>query len=106
MDLLEQPEVKQTYEKCKYIVKVWEHKFKKKYNRMPSKLDIREASREVRNAYRRYFQLKTAALEKSFLDVDGFDDERDSNDANNCTSQEVFAEINQNEADKPTGEDR
>ncbi|CAH1119560.1 unnamed protein product [Phaedon cochleariae] len=77
MDLLEDPEIKETYDKCKYIVKVWEHKFVKKHKRIPSKLDIKDASREVRNAYRKYFQLKTAALEQSFMDVDGFDDEDD-----------------------------
>lgn len=38
MDYLEQPEIKETYDKCKLIVKVWEHKFKKKYKRLPSKV--------------------------------------------------------------------
>ncbi|KAJ8978959.1 hypothetical protein NQ317_009355 [Molorchus minor] len=77
MDLLDQPEVKKTYEKCKYIVKVWEHKFVKQHNRLPSKLDIREATIEVRHAYRKYFQIKTTALEQSFVDVEGFEDEQD-----------------------------
>lgn len=38
MDYLEQPEIKETYNKCKLIVKVWEHKFTKKYKRLPSKV--------------------------------------------------------------------
>lgn len=38
MDYLEQPEIKDTYNKCKLIVKVWEHKFTKKYKRIPSKV--------------------------------------------------------------------
>nr|CAI5835535.1 unnamed protein product [Callosobruchus analis] len=76
MDFLEQPHIKKSYEKCKYIVKLWEHKFKKKHSRQPSKLDIREASIEVRQAYRRYFQLKIAAAEQSFQDVEGFEEEQ------------------------------
>ncbi|XP_023011510.2 recQ4 helicase [Leptinotarsa decemlineata] len=87
MDLLEEPETKKTYEKCKYIVKVWEHKFVKKHRRVPSKLDIRDAPKEVRHAYRKYFQLKTAALEQSFMDVDGFDEE-DENTVKNSTDSE------------------
>ncbi|XP_066148389.1 ATP-dependent DNA helicase Q4 [Euwallacea fornicatus] len=75
MSLLENPEVKKTYDKCKYIVKVWEHQFIKNHKRVPSKLDIREAPSEVRHAYRRYFKLKTAALEESFMDVDGLEDD-------------------------------
>lgn len=38
MDYLEQPEIKETYNKCKLIVKVWEHKFTKKHKRLPSKV--------------------------------------------------------------------
>ncbi|XP_066255996.1 ATP-dependent DNA helicase Q4 [Euwallacea similis] len=75
MSLLEDPEVKKTYDKCKYIVKVWEHQFTKNHKRPPSKLDIREAPFEVRHAYRRYFKLKTAALEESFMDVEGLEDD-------------------------------
>ncbi|KAG5869670.1 hypothetical protein JTB14_035597 [Gonioctena quinquepunctata] len=88
MELLDDPEIKKKYEKCKYIVKVWEHQFFKKHKRVPSKLDIREASREVRNAYKRYFQLKTAALEQSFMDVEGFEDE-DENIDTNCSSSRL-----------------
>lgn len=96
MSFLEDPAVKRTYDKCKYIVKVWEHQFTKKNKRIPSKvivvfivltkfglfvkylqLDIREAPTDVRHAYRKYFQLKTAALEESFLDVEGLEDEEE-----------------------------
>lgn len=38
MSLLEDPEVKKTYDKCKYMVKIWELKFTKKYKRIPSKV--------------------------------------------------------------------
>lgn len=41
-------------------------------------MDIREADVTVKNAYKKYFQLKTAALEQSFVDVDGFDDENNA----------------------------
>uniref|UniRef100_A0A6P7GI36 Muscle M-line assembly protein unc-89-like n=1 Tax=Diabrotica virgifera virgifera TaxID=50390 RepID=A0A6P7GI36_DIAVI len=79
MDLLE-PELQKTYDKCKYIVRVWEHRFQKKYKRVPSKLDIKEASKEVRRAYSRYFQLKSSILEQSFKGVDGFDDVESENE--------------------------
>lgn len=39
MELLE-PELKKTYDKCKYIVKVWEHKFQKEHKRLPSKVRL------------------------------------------------------------------
>ncbi|XP_056634994.1 ATP-dependent DNA helicase Q4 [Diorhabda sublineata] len=84
MEFLE-PEHQKTYEKCKYIVKIWEHKFQKKYKRVPSKLDIKEASREVRNAYRKYFYLKTAILEQSFKGVEGFEDLDSENDGEETT---------------------
>lgn len=38
MDYLEQPEIKDEYNKCKLIVKIWEHKFRKKHKRIPSKV--------------------------------------------------------------------
>ncbi|XP_025836849.1 general transcriptional corepressor trfA-like [Agrilus planipennis] len=66
------------YDKCKYKVKLWEHQFKKQHGRIPSKLDIREADKDIREAYKTYFHLKTAALEKSLQDVDLFSDEDSS----------------------------
>lgn len=87
MEFFEDPDTKKTYERCKYIVKLWEHKFKKKHKRLPSRLDIKEANSEVRNAYKCYFKLKTDALEFSFRDVEGFNDDEDDfvqkNDSNN-----------------------
>ncbi|XP_044751568.1 ATP-dependent DNA helicase Q4 [Coccinella septempunctata] len=71
MELIDQSE-KSLYDKCKYEVKVWEHKFKKTNGRLPSRLDIKEADSKVRNAYKTYFRLKTAALERSFMGIDGF----------------------------------
>ncbi|CAH0547339.1 unnamed protein product [Brassicogethes aeneus] len=81
MDSLEES-VKKDYERCKYIVKVWEHKFQKQNKRLPSKLDIREASKEVRHAYKKYFQIKSSVLEQSFIDVDmGFEENPESKPA-------------------------
>lgn len=65
-----------------------------------TQLDIREASNEIRYAYKTYFNLKSAALEASFQNIDGFDSEDDENssstlntpnistteDSNNCSS--------------------
>ncbi|XP_017779205.1 PREDICTED: ATP-dependent DNA helicase Q4 [Nicrophorus vespilloides] len=78
MELLQDSAVKNTYNKCKYKVKYWEHHFKKKHGRLPSKLDIREADRETRQAYKTYFNLKSAALEQSFQDIDGFNSDEES----------------------------
>lgn len=41
-------------------------------------MDIKEAPRDVRNAYKTYFHLKSAAIEESFVDVDGFNFEEDN----------------------------
>ncbi|ERL87771.1 hypothetical protein D910_05160 [Dendroctonus ponderosae] len=87
MSLLLDPLVKKTYDDCKYTVKVWEHKFTKKHKRIPCKLDIREAPTPVRDAYRRYFKLKSAALEESFMDVEGLEDEDEPNEAPKETSE-------------------
>lgn len=38
MDLIENPELRETYDKYKLTVKCWECKFKKKYGRLPSKV--------------------------------------------------------------------
>lgn len=64
-------------------------------------MDIREASSEVRHAYRKYFQLKTAALEQSFVDVDGFEEEGNVDKEDNNTSQEILNEISQNKIENP-----
>ncbi|KAH8305279.1 hypothetical protein KR018_010320 [Drosophila ironensis] len=67
---------KQKYEKYKLRVKVWEKDFKKKYGRVPSKYDIREASQEIRDSYKMYYKLKTSFLEETLNDVlseDGYD---------------------------------
>ncbi|XP_064215825.1 ATP-dependent DNA helicase Q4 [Tribolium castaneum] len=109
MDLLENPDVKSTYDKCKYVVKVWEHTFKKTHGRLPSKLDIREADKKVRDAYRQYYQLKTAALEQSFKDVDGFNSDGESREltTDKCpstseTSVNVALETEPNEPSEET----
>lgn len=38
MELLEEPDIKKAYEKSKFTVKLWEHKFIKKYKRVPSRV--------------------------------------------------------------------
>lgn len=46
-------------------------------------MDIKEASNDVRYAYKKYFQLKTAAIESSFKDIDAFNfDEESTIDVN------------------------
>uniref|UniRef100_W8BWT9 ATP-dependent DNA helicase Q4 n=1 Tax=Ceratitis capitata TaxID=7213 RepID=W8BWT9_CERCA len=64
---------KQKYQKYKIRVKSWERDFKRKYSRVPSKYDIREAPQEIRDAYKMYYKLKTSFLEDTLNDV--FDDD-------------------------------
>ncbi|XP_061519287.1 uncharacterized protein LOC1276585 [Anopheles gambiae] len=65
------------YQKCKYRVKQWEKEFRKKYGRIPSKLDIRESPSEIRNSYKLYYQLKTNLLKHTLLDALDDDDDFD-----------------------------
>ncbi|XP_030754081.1 ATP-dependent DNA helicase Q4 isoform X1 [Sitophilus oryzae] len=96
MDLLDEPETKEIYDKCKFTVKVWEHKFIRKHNRMPSKLDIREAPSKVKSAYRKYFQLKNSALEQSFRDVEGFEN-FSQNEDDELAELQILKEYAENE---------
>lgn len=48
-------------------------------------MDIREASREVRDAYKTYYRLKTAALEESLMNIDGFDCNEDCDSSFNVS---------------------
>ncbi|KAF5276495.1 hypothetical protein FQA39_LY06564 [Lamprigera yunnana] len=73
MDISHGPNIESPYDKYKSVVKKWETNFKKQNGRIPSKLDIREASSDVHNAYKLYFRLKTAALEQNLMDIEGFD---------------------------------
>ncbi|XP_045463284.1 ATP-dependent DNA helicase Q4 [Harmonia axyridis] len=93
MELIDQSE-KSLYDKCKYEVKLWEHKFKKTNGRLPSRLDIKEADSSVRNAYKTYFRLKTAALERSFMGIEGFhsDDEQSICEINQSLSANISEE--------------
>lgn len=61
-------ETDKTYKKYKVLVKNWEKEFKAKHCRVPSKCDIKEAPTKVKYAYKKYFNLKSAALENS-LDI-------------------------------------
>ncbi|XP_053606237.1 ATP-dependent DNA helicase Q4 [Plodia interpunctella] len=73
MDIIESIKRDKAYLKCKLIVKTWEKEFKTNHARTPSKLDIKEAPLKIKYAYKKYFQLKSAALESS-LCIDDFED--------------------------------
>lgn len=72
MDLIESIKQDKAYVKFKLIVKNWEKDFKTKYSRTPSKFDIKEAPSSIKYAYKKYFLLKSAALENSLsiCDID------------------------------------
>ncbi|KAJ2944374.1 hypothetical protein O0L34_g18376 [Tuta absoluta] len=74
MDLIDTIKKNKAYNKYKFIVKNWEKEFKTKHARTPSKFDIKEAPSSIKYAYKKYFQLKSAALENS-LSICDFDDE-------------------------------
>ncbi|KAI5645395.1 DEAD/DEAH box helicase domain-containing protein [Phthorimaea operculella] len=74
MDLIDTIKKDKAYNKYKFIVKNWEKEFKTKHARTPSKFDIKEAPSGIKYAYKKYFQLKSAALENS-LSICDFDDE-------------------------------
>lgn len=74
MDIIETIKKDKAYMKCKLIVKTWEKDFKSKYSRTPSKFDIKEAPAKIKYAYKKYFQLKSSALENSLAICD-IDDE-------------------------------
>ncbi|XP_075979004.1 recQ4 helicase [Anticarsia gemmatalis] len=72
MDIIETIKKDKAYVKCKLIVKTWENDFKTKHSRTPSKFDIKEAPAKIKYAYKKYFQLKSNALENSLsiCDID------------------------------------
>ncbi|XP_049874055.1 ATP-dependent DNA helicase Q4 [Pectinophora gossypiella] len=74
MDVIESIKKDKAYVKFKLIVKNWEKDFKTKHSRTPSKFDIKEAPSNIKYAYKKYFQLKSAALENS-LSICEFDEE-------------------------------
>lgn len=74
MDIIETIKKDKAYLKCKLIVKSWEKDFKIKYSRTPTKFDIKEAPAKIKYAYKKYFQLKSNALENS-LSICDIDDE-------------------------------
>lgn len=65
MDVIDSIKRNKAYVKCKSVVKKWEKEFKLKNSRLPSKFDIKEAPVSIKYAYKKYFQLKSAALENS-----------------------------------------
>ncbi|XP_055373267.1 ATP-dependent DNA helicase Q4 [Condylostylus longicornis] len=73
---MDDPVFKPNYEKYKIRVKRWEKSFIKKYKRIPSKYDIKDAPNEIRYSYKMYYKLKTTFLENTLGDIlsdDGFD---------------------------------
>ncbi|XP_050094697.1 uncharacterized protein LOC126577261 [Anopheles aquasalis] len=74
---MEDPAFRAKYQKCKYRLKKWEKEFKQKYGRVPSKLDIRDSSSEIRHSYKVYYRLKTTLLEDTLLDALDEDDDFD-----------------------------
>lgn len=65
MDLIESIKKDKAYLKSKSVVKNWEKEFKIKHSRTPSKYDIKEAPPNIKYAYKKYFLLKSNALESS-----------------------------------------
>ncbi|XP_022835248.1 ATP-dependent DNA helicase Q4 [Spodoptera litura] len=74
MDIIETIKKDKAYLKCKLIVKNWEKDFKLQHSRTPTKFDIKEAPPKIKYAYKKYFQLKSNALENS-LSVCDFEEE-------------------------------
>lgn len=74
MDIIETIKKDKAYLKCKLIVKGWEKDFKSKYSRTPTKFDIKEAPAKIKYAYKKYFQLKSNALENSLSICDNDDE--------------------------------
>lgn len=74
MDVIESIKKDKAYIKCKLLVKKWEKDFKATHSRTPSKFDIKEAPSNIKYAYKKYFQLKSNALENSlytsFCEID------------------------------------
>ncbi|KAI8426275.1 hypothetical protein MSG28_005161 [Choristoneura fumiferana] len=65
MDVIESIKKDKAYIKYKLVVKNWEKEFKTSHSRTPSKFDIKEAPSKIKYAYKKYFQLKSSALENS-----------------------------------------
>lgn len=89
MDLIAAVKKDNAYVKFKLIVKNWEKDFKTKHSRTPSKFDIKEAPSNIKYAYKKYFHLKSAALENSLsiydIDDESFDSPEPTSDSIGCT---------------------
>ncbi|PSN39460.1 hypothetical protein C0J52_17707 [Blattella germanica] len=97
MDLLEDPSFKNKYMKCKIRLKRWEGDFKKVHGRNPSQVDIRSAPKNVREAYKAYYKLKTQALER--MDISFMNEEENSvmEDLTDMTSENTTHEESVNQ---------
>lgn len=69
--------------------------------------DIKEADHDIRYAYKTYFNIKSAMIEKTFMDIDGFnsdeDESRKENMFNNKENMQSNQETNieENDAEEP-----
>ncbi|XP_044014928.1 ATP-dependent DNA helicase Q4 [Aphidius gifuensis] len=88
MEFLENPNIKNRYNKYKYRLKKWENEFMEKYGRPPSKNDFHKADAVVRYAYNKYWSIKTQALDESLCDIT-FDDESQANVSANITLNDM-----------------
>uniref|UniRef100_A0A1B0C865 DNA 3'-5' helicase n=1 Tax=Lutzomyia longipalpis TaxID=7200 RepID=A0A1B0C865_LUTLO len=68
-------EIQEKLNKYKLRVKLWEKEFREKNNRIPSKYDIKEAGREIKDAYKMYYKITTSLLSNTLTDA--LDDEED-----------------------------
>ncbi|XP_046388229.1 ATP-dependent DNA helicase Q4 [Ischnura elegans] len=68
MASFDEPLFKLKYQKYKLKVKLWESEFRKTNGRIPAKDDIKSASPDIREAYRKYWKLKTLNLQRTILD--------------------------------------
>ncbi|XP_068618290.1 ATP-dependent DNA helicase Q4 [Battus philenor] len=107
MDVIETIKKDKAYLKCKFIVKNWEKEFKLKHARTPSKFDIKEAPSNIKYAYKKYFNLKSEALENSLSVY-----EADTNDIGSPEIEDINLVIDVKDLDQepilstlPTGQE-
>lgn len=74
-------EWKVKYEKYKKTVKIWEYEFKKQNHRIPSKLDIKDAPYNVKQAYKMYYRMKTSYLTDTLTDILNDDDNQEEHNS-------------------------
>ncbi|XP_059613084.1 ATP-dependent DNA helicase Q4 [Phlebotomus argentipes] len=86
---MEKAKIQEKLNKYKLVVKRWEKEFKEKNKRIPSKHDIREARKEIKDAYKMYYKITTSLLSNTLTDALDDDDEvfpSDPHDSSNSLS--------------------